>query len=211
MNGGHIMEKILMQRQIDTLYHFTQADNLANILKYGLLPRSTIENHDIYSSFNDDYRYDGCSNAVCMSIEFPNYKMFYKLRREDTDIDWVVLKLDAQILCDFPCAFCWTNAGDSTMYNTPLEDRMGKDAFLELFKDRQYYPTRKETQIREWFPTNPQAEVLVFGEIPITYINGIYFEHNSSYQNYKKMVPIEIKTGVNTSVYSYRQDWNHWK
>ena len=211
MNGGHIMEKILVQRQIDTLYHFTQAENLANILNFGLLPRSTIENEDIYSTFNDEYRYDGCSDAVCMSIEFPNYRMFYKLRKEDEDIDWVVLKLDAQILCDFPCAFCWTNAGDSTMYNAPLENRMGKDAFLELFKNRSCYPTREETQIKKWFPTNPQAEVLVFGEIPISYISAIYFEKYNAFINYKNYIPKEIDTRVNRSVYSYRQDWSFWK
>lgn len=72
------MERILKQRQIDRLYHFTQAENLSNIFRYGLLPREILENEEIDSCFNDDYRFDNCLNAVCMSIEFPNYKMFYK-------------------------------------------------------------------------------------------------------------------------------------
>jgi len=92
------MKRLLMQRQIDTLYHFTQADNLTNIFRYGLLPRDILEKRHINSYYNDDYRYDNCLDAVCMSLEFPNYKMFYKLRQENIMIDWAVLKLDAQIL-----------------------------------------------------------------------------------------------------------------
>lgn len=162
------MERILKQRNIDRLYHFTQAENLSNIFTYGLLPRKNLEEENIYSCFNDDYRYDDCLDAVCMSIEFPNYKMFYKLRQDDPNVDWAVLRLDAQILCDFECAYCWTNAGDASMYNIPLRERMGKRAFLGLFEDRPFYPKREELNISDWYPTNPQAEVLVFGVIPVT-------------------------------------------
>lgn len=43
------MERILKQRQIDRLYHFTQAENLSNIFRYGLLPREILENEEIDS------------------------------------------------------------------------------------------------------------------------------------------------------------------
>lgn len=89
------MERILRQRNINRLYHFTQAENLLNILTYGLLPRKKLEEENICSCFNDDYRYDACLGAVCMSIEFPNYKMFYKLRQDNPSADWAVLQLDA--------------------------------------------------------------------------------------------------------------------
>jgi len=205
------MERILKQRQIDRLYHFTQAENLSNIFNYGLLPREILENEEIDSCFNDDYRFDNCLNAVCMSIEFPNYKMFYKLRQDDPDIDWAVLRLDAQILCDYPCAFCWTNAGDSTMYNIPLEERMGTRAFLGLFEDRPFYPKRKELNIYDWYPTNPQAEVLVFGTIPIKYIQNVYFQNRQIFDRYKNDIPDCIDASVNPTVYSYRNDWEFWK
>lgn len=163
------MEKILKQHNINRLYHFTQAENLLNIFAYGLLPREKLEEKNIYSCFNDDYRYDACLNAVCMSIEFPNYKMFYKLRQDNPDIDWVVLQLDAQILCDFTCAYCRTNAGDASMHKIPLEERMSMNAFKGLFEDFSLSPTRAELGISDEYPTNPQAEVLVFGEIPVYY------------------------------------------
>lgn len=205
------MERILEQRQIDRLYHFTQAENLSNIFNYGLLPREILENEEIDSCFNEDYRFDNCLNAVCMSIEFPNYKMFYKLRQDNPDIDWAVLRLDAQILCDYQCAFCWTNAGDSTMYNIPLRERMGTRAFLRLFEDRPLYPQRKELNIKDWYPTNPQAEVLVFGIIPIEYVQNVYFLNRQTFDRYKNDIPDCIDANVNPTVFSYRNDWEFWK
>lgn len=204
-------EQIMKQRQIDRLYHFTQAENLENIFWYGILPRRTLDMKRIESCYNDVYRYDNCTNAVCMSIEFPNYRMFYKLRQDDLEVDWVVLRLNANILCDFECAFCWTNAGDATMYNEPLEQRMGIKAFLELFSDRVGYPQRKSLNINDWYPTNPQAEVLVFGCIPIDYIQCVYFENHSTMQRYKEVIPNGIEFRVMPSVFKPREDWAAWR
>ena len=78
---------------------------MSNIFNCGLLLREILENEEIYSCFNDDYRFDNCLSSVCMFLEFPNYKMFYKLRQDNSDIDWGVLRLDARILCDYRCAF----------------------------------------------------------------------------------------------------------
>lgn len=207
------MEKLLEQLQIDTLYHFTQTDNLYNIFQYGLVSRKELQrNNTINSKFNDNYRYDKCTDAVCTSIEFPNYKMFYKLRMNNPDVDWAVLKLDARIMCDFLCAYCWTNAGDASMYNIPLQQRMGKNAFLELFRDYPNYPTRRELCIPNYYPTNPQAEVLVFGTIPTTYIQQVYFEDATTFIKYKNIFPyISDILEYNKEVFLPRQDWEFWK
>lgn len=204
------MKNILIQRQIDTLYHFTQAKNLINIFRYGLLPRDILEKRHINSYFNDDYRYDDCLNAICMSLEFPNYKMFYKLRQENIMTDWAVLKLNAQILCDFVCAYCWTNAGDSLMYNIPIEQRIGKAAFLELFKDYPNYPSRTELDIPDFYPTNPQAEILVFDTVPVNYIDKVYFEDRQTLNKYKNDVPSNVGMYINREVFLYRRDWKFW-
>lgn len=205
------MKDIMEQRQIDRLYHFTQAENLENIFRYGIIPRATLDRRGIRSCYNDDYRYDNCMDAVCTSIEFPNYKMFFKLRKDNPEINWAVLRLDAQILCDFECAFCWTNAGDATMYNEPIEQRMGREAFLELFGNRYGYPQREDLNINDWFPTNPQAEVLVFGIIPVEYIQNVYFEKYTVKQEYRDVIPEEISASVNLDVFAPRNDWEAWK
>ncbi len=69
---------ILEKRNIRNLIHFTRAENLLGIIENGLLPRDCLDADTCI--FNDEYRYDQCEDAVCTSIEFPNYKMFFSLR-----------------------------------------------------------------------------------------------------------------------------------
>lgn len=205
------MERVLKERQIDWLLHFTRAENLPNIMRYGLMPRSNLESAGIDFSYNDEYRYDNCKNAVCTSIEFPNYKMFYPLRCNNSGVDWAVLLLNARIICDFECAFCTTNAGNSNMYNMDLEQRKGKKAFLKLFKELPYGPSRKELGIKDCYPTDPQAEVLVFDTIPITYIKKVFFNTQKALKQYANYIPQKILVGIKSEVFSYRVDWKYWK
>lgn len=205
------MRSFLNERQIDRLYHFTQVDNLKNIFRYGLLPRDELERRRIDSLINDEWRFDGCCNAVCTSIEFPNYKMFYKLRCDNPDVDWAVLELNAEIICDYQCAFNWTNAGDSASYSIPIKKRMTQSAFENLFGDKDGYPTRDELNIPDWYPTNPQAEVLVFDKIPISYIKKVSFEKKETYLKYKEMVPPNIPANVDVDLFRWRKDYEFWK
>lgn len=205
------MEQILKDRQIDWLFHFTQADNLPNIMEYGIVPRNELECYNIDFLYNDNYRYDNCKNAVCTSIEFPNYKMFYTLRQKNPDVDWVVILLDAQILLDFDCAFCTTNAGNSSMFNMSIEERKGKKAFLKLFEELPIGPTRKELNIGNWYPTDPQAEVLVFDTIPVNYIRAVFFEKQQTKKKYMPYILDEILCQVKGNVFSWRIDRAYWR
>lgn len=209
-NGYDCLNNFLCEKQIDSLYHFTRIENLANILTYGLLPRDTIEKNNITSHFNDAWRYDNCTNANCLSLEFPNYKMFYSLRKSEPDSKWVVLKFNIKILFNFKCAYCWTNAGDASMYTTSLQSRMNVDAFFDLYNNRSGYPKREDTKIKDCYPTNPQAEILAFGTIPIKYIDCIYFQDYETLSAFKDIVPDNITAKVHSRVFSYRSDWNFW-
>ena len=70
------MEKILKQKKIDYLLHFTRAENLENILKYGLLPRNVLLYNHIPAVFNDEYRYDKCKMQYVHQLGFPIIKCF---------------------------------------------------------------------------------------------------------------------------------------
>lgn len=205
------MEKILMQKRIDYLFHFTRAENLENILKYGLLPKSVLRRECIPTVFNDEYRYDGCEDAVCTSIEFPNYKMFYTLRQDNPDVDWVVLLLDAKILCDFDCAFCCENAGSANMYQTDIESRKGLEAFLKLFDEQEGCCSREEMNLPNYYPTNPQAEVLVFANIPVEYINYVYFNDYKILNKYVHLFNNTSMCKVNTYYFYGRRDYKFWQ
>src|SRR5436190_20996431 len=97
-------------RRIDTLVHFTRLENLAGILADGILPRATLETASRRVIFNDDIRTDGHKEAACLSVSFPNYKMFYKYRSADQTATWTVLLIQAEVLWELDCAFCWANA-----------------------------------------------------------------------------------------------------
>ena len=203
------MEEILREKNIRNIIHFTRVENLPGILDRGLLPRAALDEDECI--FNDAYRYDGCENAVCASIEFPNYKMFYSLRSSDPNTEWVVLVLDASVLLDFQCAFCETNAGSEAMYSTPLSSRMGVNAFLQMFTDNCDGHRREDLGIPDYYPTNPQAEVLIFGGIPIRYIKCIIFDSSSTLRKYRHFIPEEIKIMVDGDYYYARKDYKHWQ
>ena len=205
------MLSILKERNITDLYHFTQADNLESILKFGLLSRKYLMENEINSEFNDEYRLDGCYDAICTSLEFPNYKMFYTLRENDHNIDWVVIKLNAEIICDMPCAFCWENAASSSESIKPINIRQTREALLSLFDNKPGYPTRQQCGIPDYYPTNPQAEILVFSDIPVKYFKGIYFQNDSAFIKYGHMITNSIPCKVNSNLFLGRCDWKIWQ
>ena len=208
--GIYIMEYFMREHQIDTLFHFTRARNLPNIFKYGLMPKDTICKKGIDATFNDLYRYDNCESALCMSLEFPNYKMFYSLRMANNE-EWAVIKLDANILLDFECVFCATNAGSEESYSKSLKERTGCNALKKLYEDYPGKPDRCEMGLKNWYPTNPQAEVLVFGCVPLRYIKGVYFNGETTLQKYKSYIPEEIDAKTDANYFCPREDWRFWQ
>ena len=211
VKGFCAMMDILSERGINWLVHFTQAGNLSGIFSYGLLPRADLINNSIPTALNDHFRYDRCDGAVCTSIEFPNYRMFFKLRMDNPSVDWVVLRLDASIMYQFDCAFCTTNAGSEESYTIPLPFRKGREAFIRLFDELPHGPSRLALGIPYNRPTNPQAEVLVFGVIPVSCISGVYFESNAARSRYIEYVPQGIEAKINSKAFAPRPDWQHWQ
>lgn len=207
------MKQILKERNIEYLFHFTQACNLPNISAYGLLSKKDLENKSIDFEGNDQYRYDGCENAVCMSIEFPNYKMFYSMRMQKSEeIKWVVLMLDASILHDFDCAFCVDNAADFRSTSIPISKRKGREAFLKLFEEYPEKKSRSDLELPDYYPTNPQAEVLVFNNIPISYIKGVFFADSDTLRKYREeIISLEVEIKIHNPMFSYRKDWEEWR
>lgn len=201
------IEEIIRQRGIMHLMHFTRVDNLQSILEYGLIPRAFL--NEEHAAFNDSYRFDNCENAVCTTIEFPNYKMFYQLRCDNPDTQWAVLRLDAQILTDFDCAFCQVNAGSAASFTIPLQERKGAEALAKL-----YAPVvdgvRRSPLIPASYPTSPQAEVLVFDTIPPDYIEAVYFDNTETLRFFKKMA-FSVHMSVDEDWFYGRADYRQWQ
>ena len=193
LNSESRIQQICEERGITTLIHFTRIENLQSILREGLLGRETLEKRlqegllKLPKLFiNDHSRWDKHKEAVCLSISFPNHLMFSSIRKQKmmsdgiSDSGWVVLVLDAKVLWELDCVFCTENAASNVVRHDPLEERRKPDVLEGMFVDT-YRDTkgnvyeRQSLQIPNHYPTHPQAEVLVFDQIPSDYIKEVHF------------------------------------
>ena len=97
------------------------------------------------------------------------------------------------------------------MSSIPIEQRMGEEAFLKLFQDYLGYPSRSTLSIPDCYPTNPQAEILVFGEVPVSYIDEVCFENIQVLDKYRNVITGNVKKSIDNIVFSPRKDWRLWR
>ena len=198
------------QRGITYLFHFTRSENLGSIIQRGLVTRDVLIQEGNISACNDVYRIDG-TNAVCLSIAFPNYKMFWSLRERAKDqvIDWVVLAIRPAVLWELPSVFCRENAAAASVTAIPVGRRKLLGAFKSMYDD---FDEKKRAQlpIMDDYPTNPQAEVLMLDGVPRSYILGAYVLNNQA-QNRLAALHSGLEFRVNASYFRYRADYEQWR
>ena len=187
-------------KNIDAIYHFTHKSNLPSILEYGILTRTNLNKMNLRYNFNDQMRLDGVLDSISLSFSHPNFKMFYKYRKQTSDDDWVVFKISPLLLCgrersisnglvDFnylnKAVFCHTNAASNKIRNVSIEERMTCNAFLEMF----------ESPIGRSLPTytyDNQAEILYLGDIPVDFIEEIYINHQDESLNWVRELGYKV-------------------
>ncbi|WP_448096286.1 DarT ssDNA thymidine ADP-ribosyltransferase family protein [Luteibacter yeojuensis] len=194
-----------VERGITRVLHFTQETNLASILAYGLVTRDQLAGH--LDGCNDHYRLDG-TDAVCASIGFPNYKMFYRLRCARSDVQWVVLELAPSVLWERDCAFCAINAATNSVTAIPLAERRTLAAFHALFGDFETKP-RQPLALPSSYPTNPQAEVLILNGVPRAGILRVAVPGESAKARVTATHP-GVPVVALPSYFSPRRDHSHW-
>lgn len=167
------MQAEVLRRNIQCLYHFTKIENLPSIMANGILPRGHLDNLGLAYQFNDEIRLDGHLGASSLSIEHPNYKMFWRLRMLSATQQWVVLGVQRNILWEKDCAFCHENAASAQVTSIPIAQRRTLQAFNNMFAEVPNKPTRAALRLQDKFPTNPQAEVLVFDVIEPRYLVSV--------------------------------------
>ncbi|MCL2715397.1 MAG: DUF4433 domain-containing protein, partial [Alphaproteobacteria bacterium] len=146
---------------------------------------------DVAPAINDHLRLDRHRDATSVSIAFPNCQLFFKYRSNSQGIDWVVLGLNPAILWEKDCAFCRRNAASSEISKQPLPQLKTLESFLGMFEElrdcetrKEGCKTRKEQKLDSFYPTDVQAEVLVFDVIEPQYITEISFDRNDVYKTY---------------------------
>ena len=151
------------ERRINKLVHFTRLSNVSGILQYGLLSIHELDVRKLKYDPNDPRRLEHEPNAVCLSIEFPNYKMFYSLRRARNDT-WAVLTIRPAVIWTLPCAFCYTNAASRLVSCINKHELSNKAAFDRMFAEK-VRETKRDGGIPSAYTTDPQAEILVFDPV----------------------------------------------
>lgn len=205
------IKEIVQEKNIPCILHFTRLCNLDSILKHGLIGNETLTSNSISYKNNDTLRLDGYANAICCSIAFPNYKMFYKLRKENPGIEWVILGIKRKILWQKNVAFCHMNAASSEITSRHISEFKTEEALLKLFENVSSKKTREALCLPTYYPTNPQAEVLVFDTIEPENIFGFVFNNNIELVEYYRKLYPSLDIQCNTKLFAGRNDYSEWQ
>lgn len=204
------IKNYVLSREASLLFHFTPLENLDSIIQNGIMPRDSLAAKKIPYKFNDNYRIDGQQNASCFSIEWPNYKMFHKLKMENKSQEWVVLTIHRQVLWTKHCAFFCGNAASTEEITTPLNAKLGLKALQKIFEPVVGKPPREELKLHKKFPTNPQAEVLIYDVIEPSNIINILCPNSAMKEKLLPKYPNQ-RVLFHEPYFGPRIDWKVWK
>jgi hypothetical protein len=103
---------------------------------------------------------------------------------DNEGVNWVVLVLHPSVLWEKECAFCKHNAADGRISCLPLNSLKTPQAFQELFTEIPMFQMREDQALKNFDPTDVQAEVLVCDVIEPEMIVGVVFDSASTRDNY---------------------------
>jgi len=169
---------------IPKLVHFTKAENLPMILRYGLYPLSRLHEIGARPVVNDQLRLDGHPDSSSTSIAFPNCQMFYRYRQENLATEWVVMSFAPEVLWDKNVGFCKHNAADGRISAIPQATLQEPQSFYDMYSEIPGLQTRAQQRLRAYDPTDVQAEVLVFDIIEPRYIIAVDFNNLNTRNTY---------------------------
>lgn len=166
------IEKELKEREITRLCHYVHTNKLLHILnsEEGIAAVDFIDKDVLLQ--NDSRRLDGKTNFVNCSIQYPNFWYYNKVKNNNSVFpDWALIFIDPIISADETTEFCPVNA--AKRFGAYV--RKGYPAFKSMF-DRQVEGYHRTPQMLKNAPTDDQAEVLIYRNVPRKYITGIAFK-----------------------------------
>lgn len=214
---------ILKRRKIGYLVHFTRIENLASIMKDGLVPVSLQQKKNIPSLHNDDQRIDSQLNCTSCSISFPNYKLFFTFREyKFPGTKWVMIVVDPDILFSPTniVYYCHTNAASVFPRVSSVKELCTAMAFENMYcestitKENKLI-NRNDLQISDDITTDPQAEILISDIIAPEHIACICFQSQSDIDEYVKNNGADLISKFDHQVvsgfFNARKDYMFWK
>jgi hypothetical protein len=187
----------ILDRQINSLYHFTTIENLISIMEREFIySRTMIDQLKLtndgyhtgdYVDHMDAERLDGLRDFINLSLSRPHWYLLnkYSQRPELKHFDWCILQLNTQPLLQQDTRFSVCNAASNAAKRYGVNS--GLIAFDNLFRERVETPSKIYTRhnLPKHFTTDIQAEVLVKDRIPNLCINSILFPNESKLKQYQ--------------------------
>lgn len=204
--------RVVEERGISRLLHFTRVENLASILSWGLLPQRDAWNLAVRPLFNDYVRRDRAKYATCVSISFPNYRMFYKLRGKNLSemSQWIVVVVSPEAMITLGCSFFERNAASKEYWHEHTEYRYGVEHLEAMFAEEVDGRSREHLELEPNLTTDPEAEVLVWGAIPRSFIMEVLVHDEWAFGELSKL-NLRCKIAVCPDVFGPRHDYWAWQ
>jgi len=171
--------KIIKQRNITQLIHFTNKKNVSSIIENGLLNNDELKRRNLKYISNDPERRDNWTYSISLSITNKNSDLYeaFKYRQKLSDNDFTIIKINPTVIVENECIFCDTNAASHTFEPyRQNEDEMGilKSSlmFEKMFKKvvtKHMLSVRGKIIRSNQKPnetTCPGAEICLIGNIP---------------------------------------------
>lgn len=170
----HKIQRILDERKIKKLVHFTDVRNSSCIKKHGLLSIEELKKQNLKYFYNDEQRLDNLPNFISLSVTNIN-SFLLNAFSERNKRAWIRFDIDPKVLFRADNFFFHTNAASSIFPdNKDNEQFSTPEAFLKMFElevsTSRGYQRRKNHQINE--TTCAQAEILIKRRITRHYIIG---------------------------------------
>lgn len=161
----------IQNRNIKRLCHFTRSNKLLHIMRSedGIIANTFLDDQIEILEKNDSLRLDGKEDYVCCSVQYPNTWYLDKIKDNDPLFkEWVILFIDPMLMLDSDTLFCHRNAASDRGNNL-------RSGFVGMFENRvqgQRLMYRSKN-MPACSPTDDQAEVLIYKNIPRSSIQAI--------------------------------------
>lgn len=187
----------VLERNIESLYHFTTIENLISIMERGFIySRNKIDELKRtndgcftadYVDHMDNLRLDGLRDFINLSLSRPNWYLLNQyIGREDLKFfNWCIIELRTDSLMKPTTLFSVCNAASNAAKNYGVTS--GKDAFDKLFIPEVITPhkTYLRNGLSDKYTTDIQAEVLVKDKLPIREIKHIFLRSHAHISQFK--------------------------
>jgi len=143
--------------------------------------------------------------------------MFYRLRKEYPEEDWVVLRLRADLVDRKRCAFSYCNAATKEIADSSIESRTTLAALAGMFSDHDGMPARSTLGIPDHYTTNPQAEILVLDRIEPRDIVDVIIDAKERVKNLEALSALAREHNGDArflhekSLFDGRADYSFWR